>query len=356
MFGKSVISPQATAIIQSIESHIEAYAPKTGGQKHGHLNSAVFYVLKGHGHDVHDGREIPWKAGDVMLVENGCVHQHFNDSETEECIHLVFKAKPLFLFMHLLLQKMVEWPPDLDPALGPVLAAEGPLMSRSSAMSAIEDKQQALSGNKTCNWRAEEIVKSLEFRKEYAKRPNVITAEEMPWERSPDGLIKHLIHRNMNTPELCVEAYMLFLKDGERSGKHRHMWEELAFVVEGEGYDLHWDMQFDCQDKFIWEWEAEPKKFEWKRGDYIYVPPYTNHQSFATSGIPHHRDEQPHHQGHGLRLDRPAGAGAGILSGSWRRQALRATHVNTTPCRRICYTRRLNRPARRALVSAFKEE
>ena len=59
MFGKSIISPQATQIIQSIESHIEAYAPKTGGQKHGHLNSAVFYVLKGHGHDVHDGQRDP---------------------------------------------------------------------------------------------------------------------------------------------------------------------------------------------------------------------------------------------------------------------------------------------------------
>ena len=85
MFGKSIISPQATSIIQSIESHIEAYAPKTGGQKHGHLNSAVFYVLKGRGHDVHDGRVIPWKAGDVMMVENGCVHQHFNDDPQEEC-------------------------------------------------------------------------------------------------------------------------------------------------------------------------------------------------------------------------------------------------------------------------------
>ena len=85
----------------------------------------------------------------------------------------------------------------------------------------------------------------------------------------------------MNTPELCVEAYMLFLKEGERSGKHRHMWEELAFVVEGEGYDLHWDMMFDCKDKFIWEWAEEPKRFEWKKGDYIYVPPFTNHQSFA---------------------------------------------------------------------------
>ncbi len=80
-YGKSVISPQAVNITQSIESHIEAYAPLASGQKHGHLNSAVFYVLKGRGHDVHDGRHIPWKAGDVMIVENGCVHQHFNDSK-----------------------------------------------------------------------------------------------------------------------------------------------------------------------------------------------------------------------------------------------------------------------------------
>jgi quercetin dioxygenase-like cupin family protein len=114
-FGKSVISPQATTIIQSMESHIEAYAPGAYGQKHGHLNSAVFYVLKGRGHDVHDGRHIPWKAGDVMIVENGCVHQHFNDDPKEEAILLVFKAKPLFLFMHLLFQKIVEWPPDKLP-------------------------------------------------------------------------------------------------------------------------------------------------------------------------------------------------------------------------------------------------
>ena len=85
-------------------------------------------------------------------------------------------------------------------------------------------------------------------------------------------------------------------------------------MVEGEGYDLHWDMKFDCQDKFIWEWADEPKKFEWKQGDYVYVPPYTNHQRFAHQGSPHHRDEQPHHQGYGLRLARPARERAGFLS------------------------------------------
>ena len=115
LFGKHVISPQAAAVTQSIETHIEVYAPGAHGQKHGHLNSAVFYVLKGRGHDIHDGKRIEWKAGDVMIVENGCVHQHFNDDPDNEAILLVFKAKPLFLFMHLLFQKIVEYPPAEPP-------------------------------------------------------------------------------------------------------------------------------------------------------------------------------------------------------------------------------------------------
>ena len=52
-------------------------------------------------------------------------------------------------------------------------------------------------------------------------------------------------------------------------------------VAEGTGYDLHWDLKFDCLEKFEWEWAEEPKRFEWKRGDFIYVPPFTNHQHFA---------------------------------------------------------------------------
>ena len=87
------------------------------GQKHGHMNSAVFFVLKGKGHDVHDGRRIDWEAGDALLVENCCVHQHFSDDPDEETIVLIMKAKPLFLFMHLLFQKVVEFPPK-EPVPG----------------------------------------------------------------------------------------------------------------------------------------------------------------------------------------------------------------------------------------------
>lgn len=109
-YGKKVINPQANRIAQSIEAHVEVFSPKGYGQTHGHMNSAVFFVLKGKGHDIHDGRRIDWETGDALIVENACVHQHLNDMD-EDGLILVLKAKPLFLFMHMIFQKMVEYPP-----------------------------------------------------------------------------------------------------------------------------------------------------------------------------------------------------------------------------------------------------
>lgn len=147
----------------------------------------------------------------------------------------------------------------------------------------LDERDFAHVGNKTATYRADALAGSQEWRKIYDALPNVVSAEDMPFERCADGLIKHLVNKELNTRERCVEAYMQFLEAGERSGKHRHMWEEVLFVVEGSGYDLHWDLRFDCLDAFEWKWTEESRKYEWTRGDFIYVPPYTIHQHFASS-------------------------------------------------------------------------
>ncbi len=110
LFHKPLINPDRT-IAQTIETHIDVLAPGSYGQKHGHMNSAVFYVLSGKGYDVHDGVRYDWEAGDACVAENACVHQHFNADATRETRVLVMKAKPLFSFFHLLLQKNVVYPP-----------------------------------------------------------------------------------------------------------------------------------------------------------------------------------------------------------------------------------------------------
>jgi quercetin dioxygenase-like cupin family protein len=135
-------------------------------------------------------------------------------------------------------------------------------------------------GAAACSFRADAIKNSAQARRLYEAAANVVTPEQMPFENSPDGLIKHLVNERMATKECCVEAYMHFLPPDGRSGKHRHMWEEVLFVVEGRGYDLHWDLKFDCVERFDYQWETEPKRNEWERGDFIYVPPFSIHQHF----------------------------------------------------------------------------
>jgi gentisate 1,2-dioxygenase len=110
LFSKTPINPGHSRVTQAIECHLNIIAPHGEGQKHGHMNSAVLFILRGKGHDVHEGRRMDYEAGDAVIVENACVHQHFNDGD-EEMVVITMKAKPLFLFMHLIFQKVVDYPP-----------------------------------------------------------------------------------------------------------------------------------------------------------------------------------------------------------------------------------------------------
>jgi uncharacterized RmlC-like cupin family protein len=130
----------------------------------------------------------------------------------------------------------------------------------------------------TADFYAKALEASKQFRAEYKQRSKAIKAKDMPMERTADGLIKHIINEGMNSTECCLDIYMQFIEAGKATGTSRHLTEEVAFVIEGEGYDLHWDVQFHCEDEFIWTWDSEPKKFEWSPGDFIYIPPYCAHQ------------------------------------------------------------------------------
>ncbi len=113
-----------------------------------------------------------------------------------------------------------------------------------------------------------------------ARRKKVVTPDEMPWEMSRQGLLKHLINEAMNTRMETVDAYMQIIPPGSRSGKHRHLAEECLYVLEGRGYDLHQDCDVEITDDYHWKPQEEIKRFEWEAGDIVYVPPNTIHQHF----------------------------------------------------------------------------
>ena len=113
-----------------------------------------------------------------------------------------------------------------------------------------------------------------------AKRKKIVHPEEMPWEMSRQGLLKHLLNEQMNTRMDTVDAYMQVIPPGSRSGKHRHLAEECLYVLEGRGYDLHQDCDVEITDTYHWKAQDEIKRYEWEAGDLIYIPPNTIHQHF----------------------------------------------------------------------------
>ncbi len=143
-----------------------------------------------------------------------------------------------------------------------------------------QESKQFQQGKTRAAYYQNALKESAQFRKTYKKRKGIIKAKEMPWEDSPQGLIKHVVNEKMNTRECALDMYQQLLPPGKPSGKHRHLAEEVFFVLEGKGYDLHWDVKFDCQDEYEWDWETEPKRFDWEEGDFVYIPPYSIHQHF----------------------------------------------------------------------------
>jgi quercetin dioxygenase-like cupin family protein len=113
-----------------------------------------------------------------------------------------------------------------------------------------------------------------------SKRKKVVHPQDMPWEMSRQGLLKHLLNEQMNTRMESVNAYMQIIPPGSRSGKHRHLAEECVYVLEGRGYDLHQDCDVEITDTYHWKAQDEVKRYEWEAGDVIYIPPNTIHQHF----------------------------------------------------------------------------
>tara|TARA_A100001037_G_scaffold299444_1_gene325048 strand:+ start:1072 stop:1710 length:639 start_codon:yes stop_codon:yes gene_type:complete len=155
-------------------------------------------------------------------------------------------------------------------------------------------KEERLSynkGEKTASYYGEAIETSKQNPiAQHGSGPDkkVIKPEEMPWEYSQQGILKHVINeklaKELGASVRGTDIYMQVIPPGGRSGKHRHMSEELIFVIEGEGYDLHWDPTLHVgQDVAHWTYPEEALRFDWIPEDVIYIPTNTVHQHFNKS-------------------------------------------------------------------------
>ena len=202
-----------------------------------------------------------------MFVENGCVHQHFNDDPDNEAILLVFKAKPLFLFMHLLVPE--------DRVLS---ADERRRVTRISSRRRIFEPTH----------RSKQNIRPMSPPRERDVAHVGEQDLQLP-RRRRRGIGRHSARTTIRCPMSWRPRTCRFEKFARRpdqaSGAQKRMdtqgmlrrslyavpasgralRQAPAHVGGGDlrrrrsGYDLHWDLKFDCVDAFQWDWAAEPE-------------------------------------------------------------------------------------------------
>jgi quercetin dioxygenase-like cupin family protein len=73
----------------------------------------------------------------------------------------------------------------------------------------------------------------------------------------------------VDLPSRCISMTIGWLEPGQSSNRHRHTYETILYVLEGEGYS-----------------QIGPERVEWKAGDAVYIPVWAwhNHVNTSTTG------------------------------------------------------------------------
>jgi quercetin dioxygenase-like cupin family protein len=237
-------------LTQSLQVHFVELPPRSSNHGHGHQNEAAFYILEGAGYEIHDDQRYDWVKDDLVLVHTDSVHRHFNPyQETARC--LIFKAKSAWMYLGLLQQ-----------------GRSGPVADEDAVGPRVDWSQLWTPG--------------------VEKRRKVVKPSTTPWELTRLGKVRTLSAPGDDVRNFSVDAFVLEIPAGSRSGQRWHMADEVLYVLDGSGYSLHWEVEAEIAEKYHARIAKEPTRHEFKPGDTLYVPHNTVAQHFSADGQPLH--------------------------------------------------------------------
>lgn len=243
---------------------IEEIAPGKTNLMHRHFSEATVYILQGKGHTLLDEDSVEWEAGDAVFVPPMRWHEFYNDGK--EPMRFIGMGSSEFLKSNgIHFQQNVDMVGDDEkPHFGrrPSLSVStAPSSSRAKQVVREKDSQGLYEGDR-------DFERELEERRMGTK----LVARGKDVDPHWDGQSwKHYLV----DPRLGFDAYVhqIIIEDippGQHSVEHRHLFEEAVFVLEGKGHTI-----------------LNGKRYDWKKHDALFLPPFYWHQSFNDD--PDHR-------------------------------------------------------------------
>jgi quercetin dioxygenase-like cupin family protein len=214
------------------------------------IPSLIAYIIEGGGASIQNGVKIPFTAGDVLIIPPFTTYQFVANQK----------------------ERVRAWLPQLRLWHGQGLLWRDPIAYgwHGNESEAIEDQKVAavfesrrqIRKTTNCKTRYDWFLSTLaEENRVESESPRVIRGTDGSWESTRQGRLKFYIDRWTEVSARGLDVMAQQIDPGERSGEHRHIFEELLLVVKGRGYDLH-----------------EGTAHRWEEGDLICVPPMIVHR------------------------------------------------------------------------------
>jgi len=118
-------------------------------------------------------------------------------------------------------------------------------------------------------------------------RKKVISPSDTVWEQTPLGRVRTIASPERTDGRIfSIDAFELEIEASGHSGKYWKMADEVYYVLSGGGHALQWEVEAEIAEKYYARIAVEPKRYDIKQGDTLYVPQNHVCQLFAADGAP----------------------------------------------------------------------
>ena len=250
------------------------------------IPSMIAYILEGSGVSVQDGQSYAFSANDLVVIPPYTTQEFVADGKSG--FRAWLPEVRLWHVLGLLWQEQFDFKSIPEGTL-PIKDSAGQLVGfrvprgilgleedlevrkggdgkREAVFAARRGVKQAGAGKTKYDWFLNRLV---EENGTEAKGPRVIRGADTALENTRQGRLKFYISLWTEVAARALDLMTMEIEPSGNAGKHRHIFEEMIYVQEGKGYDIH-----------------EQTKYPWEAGDVICIPPMTAHQHFNDGSRP----------------------------------------------------------------------
>jgi len=236
---------------------------------HRHTVEAVIHVLQGHGHSIIDGVRYDWGQGDFISVPMFSWHRHLNTG-SEDFIYLAATTGPLSLSLGLAVYEDERYPDywvfghKSESAMKSLIPG-----ADDSTRIRIEETSARESLSPTDMFYKQHLSFSGGEEKRRRASQVLVKGASVEFEKTPMGRVRYVIDPKTGFLMRVLGTLLAEISPGKHSGAHRHLYEEVNYIVAGQGYSL-----------------IEDRRYDWAAGDVLCVPVFSWHQHFNTGDQP----------------------------------------------------------------------